>query len=136
MFLLGLFISIFIYISIYLYISTVYIYIEKKNAKEYNVLLRSFQKNVAFSAFFYVLKKRTQGSFGSHKSPKTWKKNVAFFKRMEKNDAFRTEKNRSAQPWVYSTTTGPFYTMIQVFSVPQSSSQSQAFLQQKAAPPY
>ena len=52
-------------------------------AKERNVLcvlLRSLQKNVAFSAFFYVLKKRTQKkthcSFGSHKSPKTQKKNI------------------------------------------------------------
>ena len=36
------------------------------------VLLRSLQKNVAFFAFFYVLKR----SFGSHKSTKTWKKNV------------------------------------------------------------
>ena len=51
-------------------------------AKERNVLcflLRSWQKNVAFFAFFYVLKKRTQKthhSFGSHNSPKTRKKNV------------------------------------------------------------
>ena len=40
------------------------------------VLLRSLQKNVAFFAFFYVLKKRMHRSFGSHKSPKTRKKNV------------------------------------------------------------
>ena len=48
-------------------------------AKERNVLcvlLRSLQKNVAFSAFLYILKKRTHRSFGSHKSPKTQKKNV------------------------------------------------------------
>ena len=38
------------------------------------VLLRSLQKNVVFFAFFYVLKKRTHSSFGSHKMPKTQKK--------------------------------------------------------------
>ena len=43
------------------------------------------QKNVAFFVFFYVLKKRTQ-------------KNVAFFKRTEKNDAFRTEKSAVPNP--------------------------------------
>ena len=57
------------------------------------ILLCSLQKNVAFFAFFYVLckrrlhslrsftflrkeRKRTHRSFGSHKSPKTRKKNV------------------------------------------------------------
>ena len=74
----------YIYISVYIYIYvSIYLYIEKKKAtfcvllqknetflrslmffaKERNVLcvlLRSLQKNVAFSAFFYVLKKRTQ----------------------------------------------------------------------------
>ena len=72
----------------YIYIS-MYIYIEKKNAKERNVLhsftffcirtlcsftffakehcalgviLCSLQKNVAFFAFFYILKKGTQKS--------------------------------------------------------------------------
>ena len=51
-------------------------------AKEQNilcVLLRSLQKNIAFSAFFYVFKKTTQKNasfFGSHKSPKTGKKNI------------------------------------------------------------
>ena len=57
-------------------------------AKERNVLcvfLHSLQNNVAFFVFFYVLKKRTQ-------------KNVAFFKRTEKNDAFRTEKNAVPYP--------------------------------------
>ena len=70
-----------------------YIYIEKKNedwacvllrsfAKErcilcvLCVLLRSLQKNVAFFAFFYALKKRMHRSFGFHKSPKTRKKNA------------------------------------------------------------
>ena len=48
-------------------------------AKEQNVLcvlLRSLQKKVAFSVFFYVLKKRMHHSFGSDKSPKTRKKNI------------------------------------------------------------
>ena len=66
------------------------------------ILLCSLQKNVAF---FYILKKepkRTHCSFGSHKLPKTLKKkvkkNVAFFKRMQKNNAFRTEKNAVPNP--------------------------------------
>ena len=74
------------------------------------VLLRSLQKNVAMFAFFYVLckrtlrslhiftflrkeRKRTHRFFGFHKSLKTRKKtqkNVACFKRTQKNDAFRT----------------------------------------------
>ena len=53
-------------------------------------LLGSLKKNVTFFAFFYVLKKRTHRSFESHKSPKPKKKNVARFKRTQKNDAFRT----------------------------------------------
>ena len=65
----------------------IYIYIEKKNATfcillqknttSLCILLRSLQKNVAFSAFFYVLKKITQKNasfFGSHMSPKTRKR--------------------------------------------------------------
>ena len=71
-----------IYINIYLYI-----YIEKKNAM-FCILLH---KNETFSAFFYVLckrtlrslrsfmflrkeRKRTYRTFGSHKLPKTRKK--------------------------------------------------------------
>ena len=70
------------------------------------VLLRSLQKKVAFFAFIDVLCKRMlrsfrsftflrkEGkrwhcSFGFFKSPKT-RKNVACFKRTQKNDAFRT----------------------------------------------
>ena len=62
-------------------------------ANERNVLAFFYvllQKNQTFSAFFYVLckralhsftffrkeRKKTNGSFGSHKSPKTQKKNV------------------------------------------------------------
>ena len=108
-----IYVSIYLYISvyiyIYLYISTVYIYILKKDCnilrsfaffckrtKRSSVLLHSLQKNVAFFAFFYVFckrtlrslrslrsftflrkeRKRTHRSFGSHKSPKTWEKNV------------------------------------------------------------
>jgi len=61
------------------------------------VLLRSLQENVAFSTFFYVLckrmqrslrsfmffrkeRKRTQHSFGFHKSPKMTKKGLFGFK--------------------------------------------------------
>ena len=64
-----------------------------KTTKRSSILLCSLQKNETFSAFFYVLCKRmlcslrsftslkkewkrTQRSFGSHKSPKTRKKNV------------------------------------------------------------
>ena len=91
-----LYISIYIYIYIYIYLYifiyiSIYIYCKKKGtfsrsftffAKEccvLCVLLRSLQKNVAFFAFFYVLCKRmlrSLRSFGSHKSPKTRKKNV------------------------------------------------------------
>ena len=91
------------------------------------VLLHSLQKNVAFFAFFYVLwkrllrslhslhsflffrkeRKRTQHSFGSHKSPKTWKKNVAFFKRTEKNGTFRMEKKAVPNPG-YHTLASPY----------------------------
>ena len=69
-----IYLHIYIYISVYIYISIkfyiyLYIDIEKKNAtfyvfaKERNVLciiLCSLQKNIAFFAFFYILKKRTQ----------------------------------------------------------------------------
>ena len=75
--------------------------------KELCILLHSLQKKVAFFAFFYILCKRMlhslcyftflrkqhkkkHHSFGFHKSPKTWKKNVACFKRTQKNDVFRT----------------------------------------------
>ena len=76
---INLYISILIYTSVYLYIY-LYIYIEKKiegwacvlfkrtqhsaffckRMKRSHVLLRSLQKNIAFFAFFYVLKKRMQ----------------------------------------------------------------------------
>ena len=93
-----IFIYIHLYISIYISIYILkkrtqrsaffYVLLQKNEtfsrsftffAKEQNVLcvlLRSLQKNVAFSAFFYALKKRTHRSFGSHKSPKARKKNV------------------------------------------------------------
>ena len=104
-------IYIYLYISIYISIY-IYIYIEKrtersaffcKRMKHSRVLLHSLQKNIAIFALFYVLCKRTlrslrsfplfrkewkrtECSFGSHKSPKTKKK-------MEKNGMFikRTE---------------------------------------------
>ena len=84
--------------------------------------LNSLQKNVAFFAFFYVLCKRTLHSlryftflrkeckrthcfFGSHKSPKTLKKNVKERKRTlrslkERKRTMRSEvKEQGAQPW-------------------------------------
>ena len=49
--------------------------------------------------------KRTHLSFGSHKSPKgkilkkeCKRKNIVFFKRMQKNNAFRTENNAVPNP--------------------------------------
>ena len=92
-----------------------------KRTKRSRVLSCSLQKNKTFSVFFYVLckrmlrslrsftflrkeRKRTHRSFGSHKSPKTRKKNVkecVFFKRAQKNDAFRTEKNAGPNPALY-----------------------------------
>ena len=50
-------------------------------AKERGVLFCSLQKNVTF---FSVLWKRTEHSFGSHKSPKTRKKNGTFLLKNEK----------------------------------------------------
>ena len=95
----------FFNIYLYIYIS---IYILKK---ERNVL-RSFAKKINVLAFFYILCKRTLHSllsftffakeryilcvllgFISHqKLKKRTEKNVAFFKRTEKNGTFRTEK--------------------------------------------
>ena len=60
------------------------------------VLLRSLQKNAAFFAFFYNLCKRmlrslrSERSFGSHKLPKTRKKNGTIFKRTEFSEQKRT----------------------------------------------
>ena len=68
-----------------------------------------FAKNVAFFAFFYFLCKRTLHSLRSYtflrkerivllgfisrkKLEKRMQKHVAFFKRMQKNNAFRTQK--------------------------------------------
>ena len=86
-----------------------------KRTKRSRVLLRSLQKNVAFFGFFSVLcksslrsfpffrkdRKRTEHSFGSHKSPKAQKKNgkgrnVPLKK--EKNGTYRTEKNVVTNP--------------------------------------
>ena len=108
--------SIYIYIYIYIYLYTVYFYIyigEKtkcsrvllqKNetfscsfpffAKELCllcILFRSLQKIIAFFVFFSILKKRTEHSFGSHKSPKTQEKN-------RKERTVSNGKERSARP--------------------------------------
>ena len=88
-----------------------------KRTKRSCVLLRSLQKNKMFSAFFYILCKRMlrslrsftflskeckrmNHSFGSHKSPKTRKKNVKehCVLRTQKNDTLRTEKNAVPNP--------------------------------------
>ena len=79
-----------------------------KRTKRSHVLLPSLQKSVLFFAFFSVLCKRTLRSlrsFGSHKSPKTQKKNgkernVPFKERTrkEKNGMYRTEKNAVPNP--------------------------------------
>ena len=96
-----------------------------KRMKRSCFLLRSLQKNVAFFAFFYVLCKRTLRSLRSfaffsvlfcslekngkecsillglisrQKLEKRTKKNVAFFKRTEKKETFRTEKNMVPNP--------------------------------------
>ena len=100
-----------LYIYIYTYIIYIYTYILKKErnvltffwkrTKYSHVLLRSLQKNGAFFAFFSVLckrtlhsflffrkeRKRTECSFGSHKSPKTRKKN-----RKQRNIPFKERK--------------------------------------------
>ena len=113
-------IYIYIYISVY-----IYIYILKKRTqrsaffckrtKSSRILLHSLQKNETFSAFFYVLYKRTLRSLRSftflrkersvllglisrQKLEKRTLKNDAFFKRTEKNDALRTEKNAVPNP--------------------------------------
>ena len=82
--------------------------------KERNVL-RSFAKEQNALAFFYVLCKRMLNSLHSFtffakerivllgfisrkKLKKRKEKNVAFFKRMEKNGKFRTEKNMVPNP--------------------------------------
>ena len=62
------------------------------------VLLHSLLKNVAFFAFFYVLKKRLHRSFGSHKSPKTLKKYIKERKRTQKNAKERSEGKRTLCP--------------------------------------
>ena len=73
-----LFIERSVLFSIYIYINiSIYIYIEK----EQNIL-----------AFFYILCKRTECSFRSHKSPKTRKKNGK-----ERN--VPNGKERGAQSW-------------------------------------
>ena len=103
---------------IYRYIS-IYIYWKRtecsaffcKRVKCSHVLLRSLQKNVAF---FYVLCKRMYvlcilfhsfekwnillGFISHQKLKKRKEKNVAFFKRMEKNRTFRTEKYAVPNP--------------------------------------
>ena len=83
----------YIYLKIYLFLkknATFCVFLQKNET--FRVLLHSLQKNKTFSAFFNVLCKRTlrslrtftflrkerktHRSFGSHRSPKTRKKNV------------------------------------------------------------
>ena len=75
--------------------------------------------NVAFFAFFYVLKKRLQknasffwGLISRQKLEKRMQKHVAFFKRTQKNDAFRTQKNAVPNPAMAG--------MVKVFRSPAS----------------
>ena len=64
------------------------------------ILLCSLQKNVAFFALFYVLKKRTHSSFGSHKSPKTREKKCKRTLRSLKEGKrmMRSERKRTQCP--------------------------------------
>ena len=93
------------YIVQYIYL---YIYIEKKNAK-FCFLLRSFAKerNVlckrmlrSLRSFLFFAKERSVllGLISRQKLEKRTEKNVAFFKRTEKNGTFRTEKNAVPNP--------------------------------------
>ena len=111
-----------IYIYIYLYIS---IYILKKEhnvlaffckrTKRSRIFLHSLQKIVAFFSvlckrmfcslrsfpFFRKERKRTERSFGSHKSPKTREKNGTFFFKNGKERNVPNGKEQSAQPWFF-----------------------------------
>ena len=86
-----------------------------KSTKRSRVLFHSLQTNIAFFAFFSVLCKRilhslrsflffrkewkkTERSFGSHKSPKTQEKNETFFFKNGKERNVPNRKERSAQP--------------------------------------
>ena len=73
-----------------------------KRTKRSHILLSSLQKNVAFFTFFSVLCKRTLRSlrsFGSHKSPKTRKKNGTFLLKNGKEQNVPNGKERGAHPW-------------------------------------
>ena len=97
-----------------------------KRTKRSRVLLRSLQKNKTFSVFFYVLCKRMLRSLRSftflrkerivllglisrQKLEKRMQKNVAFFKRTQKNDAFRREKNTVPNPAISKTLVSMVY---------------------------
>ena len=101
-----------------------------KRMKRSRILLWSLQKNEMFSAFFYVLCKRmlhslrsfmflrkecksTHCSFGSHKSPKTRKKNVLLKERCVQNG-----KERGAQPCLMITAVRSPSLMVTVLYVP------------------
>ena len=85
----------------------------EKNGKERNILLgfisrqklkkerKRMLRSLHSFLFFRKERKRTEHTFGFHKSPKTQKrteKNVVFFKRTEKNGTFRREKNALPNP--------------------------------------
>ena len=110
----------FFYIYLYISIYTLHSAFFCKRTKCSCVLLNSLQKNVAFFALLYVLckrtlhslrsfqffrkeRKRTQHSFGSHKSPKTLKKNGTFFLKNGKERNVPNGKERGAQPWLNIT---------------------------------
>ena len=126
-----IFVYIYLYISVYIYLSVyIYIYIFKKRtqrseffcvllqknktfshsftffAKDWNVLcflLSSYQKNVAFFAFFYVVKKRTQKnasffwvSWVAKNSEKDCKRTLRSLK--ERKRTMRSEPKRTQCP--------------------------------------
>ena len=91
----------FQFIFIYIYILYISIYINSKNNAKFWVLL---QKNETFShSFTFFAKERCVlcvllGLISRQKLKKRTEKNVAFFKRTEKNGTFRTEKNAVPNP--------------------------------------
>ena len=72
-----------------------------KRTKHSHILLCSLQKNVAFFCVLCKRMLRSLRSFGSHKSPKTRKKNGkerCILKRTGKNGMFSTEQNAVPSP--------------------------------------
>ena len=70
-------------------------------AKERCILLRSLQKNMhSLRSFPFFRKKRNVllGLISRQKLKKRMEKNIAFFKRTEKNGTFRAEKNVVPNP--------------------------------------